>query len=331
MNRVGIEGHGESIWLAWFLYHTLTRFAALSDQVGQRAHAELYRKRAAELKKAVELHGWDGGWYLRAFYDDGSPLGSHKNRECQIDAIAQSWAVISGAADPRRAAQAMAAVYERLIRVEDRLLLLFAPPFDRTPRDPGYIKGYLPGIRENGGQYTHAALWTIWAFAEMGQGDRAAFLFQLINPICRADSREKAAHYRVEPYVITADVYGVAPHTGRGGWSWYTGSSGWMYRLGIEAILGLRRQGDSLLVEPCVPRHWPGYTLRYRFGRTIYDIRVVNGAREGAASQPGNATAPSPRVVRMTLDGQPLPDGGAPLQDDGHSHQLEVLLGDGTL
>jgi len=314
MNRVGIEGQGESIWLGWFLYTALTKFADLAERIGEPEHAAAYRHRAEKLCQAMEAHGWDGAWYRRAYYDDGTPLGSVQNRECQIDAIAQSWGVISGAAEPERARQAMQAVMDRLVRWDDRLILLFTPPFDKTPRDPGYIKGYLPGIRENGGQYTHAALWTIWAMAELGDGETAEALFRLINPIYRADTPEKAAQYHVEPYVISADVYSVPPHTGRGGWTWYTGSSGWMYRLGVEAILGLRRQGQTLWLEPHIPREWPGYRLTYRHGNATYNIQVQNpeGLQQG--------------IKQVTLDGQPLPDGKIPLEDDGRQHQVDIVL-----
>jgi len=315
MNRVGIEGEGESIWLGWFLHGTLTAFAALCESVGEVADAEHYRNQAEAIRQAIEEHGWDGAWYRRAYYDDGSPLGSAQNRECQIDAIAQSWAVLTGAGEPVRARQAMQAVSERLIRREERLLLLFTPPFDKTQRDPGYIKGYLPGIRENGGQYTHAAIWTIWAFATLGDGDTAEALFRLINPIHRSDTPEKAATYKVEPYVISADVYGVSPHEGRGGWTWYTGSSGWMYRLGIEGILGLQRVDATLIVNPCIPQAWRSYCMTYRYGQTTYEIQVDNpdGVNRG--------------VRRVTLDGESLTDGTIPLTDDGGHHHVAIVLG----
>ncbi|MBE7556011.1 MAG: cellobiose phosphorylase [Anaerolineales bacterium] len=314
MNRVGSEGQGESVWLGWFLDATLMAFADLCDRTGEAAQASAYRQRAKELRQAMEANAWDGAWYRRATYDDGTPLGSARNRECQIDAIAQSWAVLSQAADPPRAKKAMAAVLERLVRWDERLILLFTPPFDKTPRDPGYIKGYLPGIRENGGQYTHAALWTIWAVAQLGDGDQADALFRLINPVYRADTPEKVARYQVEPYVISADVYSVPPHTGRGGWTWYTGSAGWMYRLGLEAMLGLRREGAALRLDPCIPKSWPGFTVTYRYGQTVYEIRVenVDGVNRG--------------VKQILLDGQPQSNGTLPLQDDGRHHRVEVKL-----
>ncbi|MEZ4869210.1 MAG: glucoamylase family protein [Caldilineaceae bacterium] len=314
MNRVGIEGKGESIWLGWFLHATLTNFAALCDRIGEDAQAEQWRKRASEIQQALEENGWDGAWYRRAYYDDGTPLGSTQNLECRIDSIAQSWAVLSSAADPARARQAMQSVLEQLVRWDDRLILLFTPPFNQTNKDPGYIKGYLPGIRENGGQYTHAALWTIWAFAQLGDGDTAGKLFTLINPILRADTRAKAEHYVVEPYVIAADVYGVAPHQGRGGWTWYTGSSGWMYRLGIEAILGLQRVAAGLRIVPRLPSDWPGFKATYRFGQTTYHIAVEKGAADTAGA--------------ITLDGNAVADDLIPLHDDGQEHQVRVQLGE---
>ncbi len=314
MNRVGHEGRGESVWLGWFLDAAMTAFADLCERSGETDQASAYRRRARELRPVMEVNAWDGAWYRRAYYDDGTPLGSARNRECEIDAIAQSWAVLSQAADPQRAKKAMAAVLERLVRWDERLILLFTPPFDKTPRDPGYIKGYLPGIRENGGQYTHAAMWTIWAVAQLGDGDQADALFRLINPIYRADTAEKVARYQVEPYVISADVYSVPPHTGRGGWTWYTGSAGWMYRLGLEAMLGLRREGPALRLDPCIPKSWPGFTMTYRYGQAVYEIRVENAA------------GVSHGVKQVLLDGQPQPNGTISLQDDGRHHRVEVKL-----
>jgi cyclic beta-1,2-glucan synthetase len=301
--------------LGWFIHYTLTEFAQLCQRIGEEEQAETYRQWAEKIGQALEKEGWDGQWYRRAYYDDGTPLGSLQNMECQIDSIAQSWGVLSGAADPERAKQAMAAVRQRLVKRDDRLILLFTPPFDQTPKDPGYIKGYLPGIRENGGQYTHAALWSIWAFAQLGEGDLAAALFRLINPIYRAATPEKADRYKVEPYVISADVYGVDPHVGRGGWTWYTGSSGWMYRLGLEAILGLRRMGETLCLDPHIPGEWPGYRLTYQYGQTTYVIQVKNpdGINQG--------------VKEIVLDGQRLPENKIPLQDDGRRHHVQVLMG----
>ena len=315
MNRVGAEGRGESVWLGWFLHATLTRFAALCERRGDAGQAATYRQRAETLRQALERSGWDGGWYLRAFYDNGTPLGSAQDTECQIDGIAQAWAVLSRAGEPGRAAQAMDAVRRRLVRPKDGLLLLFTPPFDKTPRDPGYIKGYLPGIRENGGQYTHAALWSAWAFAELGQSESAEEIFRLLNPIYHADTPAKLARYKVEPYVVAADLYGVTPHIGRGGWTWYTGSAAWMYRLGLEGILGLHRAGAALIIEPRIPAGWPGYDVTYRFGTATYRVCVRNSrAGDGGAA------------LDMTVDGKPVRGNLLALHDDGAVHQVEIAL-----
>ena len=315
MNRVGREGRGESVWVGWFLHSVLTQFAPLCEKMGDGEQANAYRLQAERLKTILEQEAWDGRWYRRAYYDDGTALGSAQNVECQIDSIVQSWSVLSGAGDPARALQAMSAVVERLVRVDDQLLLLFSPPFDKTRRDPGYIKGYPPGIRENGGQYTHAALWAVWAFAQLGQGNRAGELFGLLNPISHSDTPEKAAKYKVEPYVVAADVYSDAPHIGRGGWTWYTGSASWMYRLGIEAILGLKRKGDRLQIAPCIPENWSSYDFMYRDGQTSYHIHVRNpqGVSRG--------------VYQITLDGSIISGDHIPLLADGGQHEVDVELG----
>ncbi len=311
MNRVGVEGRGESIWLGWFLHATLVRFAAVCEARGDAAQGVAYREQAAALQEALEAHGWDGDWYLRAYYDDGTPLGSGSDSECQIDAIAQSWSVLSGAGDPVRTGRAMDAVLERLVRAEDRLLLLFTPPFDQTPHDPGYIKGYVPGTRENGGQYTHAAIWTTWAYLELGRAATAERLFRLLNPVLHADTAAAVDRYKVEPYVIAADVYSVAPHTGRGGWTWYTGSAAWMYRLGIEGILGLRRTAGGLQIDPCIPPDWPGFEATYRHGSATYHIQV---RRDGSSAAP-----------TITVDGRPLAGNLVELHDDGAEHRVDVV------
>jgi cyclic beta-1,2-glucan synthetase len=317
MNRVGIEGQGESVWLAWFLHTTLWEFAKVAEKRGETARAARWRAHVERLKVAVEKSGWDGDWYRRAFFDDGTPLGSASNEECRIDSIAQSWGVISGAAEPRRAARAMAAVEEYLVKRGDGLVLLFTPPFDRTPLDPGYIKGYLPGVRENGGQYTHAALWALIAFASLGEGDKAAELFSILNPINHAGTRAGVYRYKVEPYVASADVYAEPPHVGRGGWTWYTGSAGWMYRAAVEWILGFRFRGAALHVDPCIPRSWPGYSVTFRYHSARYELVVSNphGATHG--------------VSKITLDGGELEAGvrAIPLADDGATHTIEVVLG----
>ncbi len=318
MNRVGHEGHGESVWLAWFLHTVFSLFAPVATQRGEGKRAEQWLAHAARLKKALEKEAWDGAWYRRAYYDDGTPLGTASGGECRIDSIAQSWGIISGAADSQRAKQAMQSVEECLVKTGDALVLLFAPPFDKTLQDPGYIKGYIPGIRENGGQYTHAAAWCVIAFAMMGEGDKAHELFSMLNPITHADTRTGMHHYRVEPYVAVADVYSEPPHVGRGGWSWYTGSSGWLYRAGVEWILGFSVRGDFLHLDPCIPHTWPGFVITYRHGGSRYEIFVENPDRVTRG------------LAQLLLDGEPLPaaEGMVPLKDDGRKHAVKVLLGD---
>ncbi|MCB2160724.1 hypothetical protein KQH40_01415 [bacterium] len=313
MNQVGAKGFGESVWLGWFLHATLKLFAPLAAHMGDTP--DTYLQQSEDLSKALDTHAWDGNWYLRAFYDDGSALGSSENDDCKIDSIAQSWAVLSGAADPARAARAMESVNQLLVDEGEQMITLFTPPFDKTSRNPGYIKGYLPGIRENGGQYTHAAIWTAWAYAKLGLGDRAGALFHLLNPINHADTPEKAARYKVEPYVVAADIYSTSPHTGMGGWTWYTGSSGWMYQFGIEAILGISRAGNSLRITPCIPRDWPGFTVNYRYGSTRYRITVENpnGINQG--------------VRQILLDGNALPGNLIPLLGDDQPHEVQVVMG----
>jgi cyclic beta-1,2-glucan synthetase len=317
MNRVGPEGRGESVWLGWFLHTVLAAFAPIAEARGDRRRAESWRARMKALRRALERHGWDGDWYRRAFFDDGTPLGSAQNAECRIDSIAQSWAVLSGAANPPHAERAMAAVEEYLVRRGDGLVLLFTPPFDHSDVDPGYVKGYLPGVRENGGQYTHGAIWSVLAFAALGDGDKAGELFSILNPINHASTRAGVHRYKVEPYVMAADVYTEPPHVGRGGWTWYTGSAGWMYQAGVEWILGFRLRGTTLLIDPCIPRAWPGYEIDFRHGSARYEIVVENphGVSRGVASS--------------ELDGQVLAAGGAaiPLADDGATHRVRVVLG----
>ncbi|WP_124084026.1 GH36-type glycosyl hydrolase domain-containing protein [Burkholderia gladioli] len=317
MNRVGGAGRGESVWLGWFLYATLEAFAPLAAARGEHERARRWHARAGALREALEKEGWDGAWYRRGYFDDGTPLGSAGAAGCAIDSIAQSWSVLSGAADPARAAQAMAELDAQLIRDEERLALLFTPPFDRAPVDPGYIRGYPPGIRENGGQYTHAASWSVLAFARLGDGERAASLFALLNPIHRSRTRSGANRYRVEPYVIAADIYSVAPHLGRGGWTWYTGSAGWLYRAGVEGLLGLCKQGDMLAIRPCIPRSWPGFRATLRHGAAYYEIVIDN-------------SAPSTRgLSHIVVDGVGLEPGACSLRlvDDGQRHQVSVSLG----
>ena len=317
MNRVGEGGRGESTWLGWFLHLALTMFAPLAEARGERLRAASWRSHAAKLRVALEQDGWDGDWYRRGYFDDGTPLGSDARSECRIDSIAQSWAVLSGAADPERAARAMAAMDRNLVRRDVGLVMLLTPPFDRSVPDPGYIQAYPPGIRENGGQYTHAAVWSLIAFAMRGDGDKAAEIFSMLNPINRALTPEAASRYKVEPYVVAADVYSEPPHVGRGGWTWYTGSAAWMYRAGLEWILGCRLRGDTLLLDPCVPRGWPGFkvTLRYRSSRYEIEVENPNGVNR--------------RLSSLQLDGAVLPaqPGRIPLVDDGITHQVRAVLG----
>ena len=319
MNRVGREGKGESIWLGWFLHSLLWEFARIADERGEGERAARWRGHVVALKTSLEEHGWDGDWYRRGYFDDGTPLGSASNAECRIDSIAQSWAVLSGAGDKQRAARAMAAVQEYLVRPGDGLVLLFTPPFDRSPLDPGYIKGYLPGVRENGGQYTHAAIWCVLAFAALGEGDKAGWLFSVLNPINHASTRAGIQRYKVEPYVAAADIYAEANHIGRGGWTWYTGSAGWMYRAGVQWILGIRLRGTTLSIDPAIPRAWPAYEITFRYHSARYTVSVENprGATRG--------------VSRAELDGAELPvapNGVAdvPLVQEG-DHQIRVVLG----
>jgi cellobiose phosphorylase len=314
MNQVGARGQGESVWNGWFMLTTLKDFAVLAQDRSDVERAAWCRERADALREALEEHAWDGGWYRRAYFDDGTPLGSAANDECQIDSIAQSWAVISGAADPTRARQAMAAVQQRLVRVDERLILLFDPPFDRSKLEPGYIKGYVPGIRENGGQYTHAATWVVLATALLGQSERAVELFGLLNPIGHANSPDEAARYMVEPYVVAADVYGAPPHTGRGGWTWYTGSASWLYRVGLEAILGFRLRGGQLQIQPCIPNSWPGFEITYRYGSSTYHVVVENAGASG-------------RARSVTLDGRSVVDDAIDLANDGQWHEVRVVTG----
>jgi cyclic beta-1,2-glucan synthetase len=317
MNRVGELGQGESVWLGWLLYAALKEFVPFADARGDTVRAAAWRAHASGLQASLENEAWDGGWYKRAWFDDGTPLGSTTDEECRIDSISQSWATISGAADPVRAARAMAAIGRELIRPQDQVALLFAPPFDRTPLDPGYIKGYPPGIRENGGQYTHGALWSVMAFAALGESDKAFGLFCLLNPINHARTRAEVYQYKVEPYVIAADVYAAPPHVGRGGWTWYTGSAGWMQRAGIESILGLRLRGEVLELNPCIPKDWPQFEVTLRYHSARYEILVENpnGVSQGVASAEIDGIMVPTRPFRLLL------------LDDGVTHHALVRLG----
>jgi len=314
MNMVGQHGQGESIWLGFFLYHVLEQFADLAGMRGDGAFAERCRGEAARLRRNLEQNGWDGAWYRRAYFDDGTPLGSASNAECQIDSIAQSWSVLSGAGDPARSRMAMDAVDQRLVQREQALVQLLDPPFDKSELDPGYIKGYVPGVRENGGQYTHAAVWTAMAFAAMGDNRRAWELARMINPVSHADSPDGVAIYKVEPYVIAADVYAATPHTGRGGWTWYTGSAGWMYRLLVESLLGLALEGTQLHIVPRLPEHWDGFKVHYRYRETVYHIAISRSRGPGTQAS-------------VSVDGVVHPGRVLPLVDDQIEHSVEVSLG----
>ena len=314
MNRVGREGRGESVWLGWFLVFVLNEFAPLCDRRGRTDLAERYRNEARWLNGMLEL-SWDGGWYRRAYFDDGTPLGSVQNEECKLDSITQSWAVLSRAAEPRRAGRAMDAVWAQLVRRDAQMALLLTPPFNRMPQDPGYIKGYLPGVRENGGQYTHAALWAVVALARLGRGDDSMELFHMLNPINHTRTAEGVDQYRVEPYVVAADVYAHPMHVGRGGWTWYTGSAGWMYRVAIEELLGLRRSGAILTIDPCIPAMWPSYAVDWRIGQTVYRITVTNPEHRCRG------------VQSATLDGIAIDPRAIPLRDDGETHDVAIVLG----
>ncbi|MCJ7513900.1 MAG: protein ndvB, partial [Anaerolineales bacterium] len=276
MDQVGAQGRGESVWLAWFLVDVLDGMADLSGRTGVPEAAEAYRMERLALIDRIEASAWDGAWYLRARFDDGTPVGSAASEEAKIDLLPQAWATLSGGGDPGRAAMALESAVERLVRPDERLVLLFDPPFDRTTPSPGYIRGYPPGVRENGGQYTHAAVWLAAALARRGQGTRAADVLRMLNPIERAREVDSVWRYTVEPYVISADVYRAPGRVGQGGWSWYTGSAAWMYRAWVEELLGLHVCGDSLRLDPVIPGWWSGFRLTYRRGEALYEIQVDN-------------------------------------------------------
>jgi cyclic beta-1,2-glucan synthetase len=315
MNRVGIAGRGESTWLGFFLHGVLVDFAPLCEQRNERARAVRYLAEARRLTAQLAL-AWDGEWYRRGYYDDGTPLGSAQNDECKIDSIAQSWAVLSGAVPQARAERAMDAVRARLISRGSQIMPLLDPPFDQSAQDPGYIKAYPRGIRENGGQYTHAAVWTVMALARLGSGDEAAELFHMLNPVNHTRTAEDVLRYKTEPYVMAGDVYARAPHAGRGGWSWYTGSAAWMYRAGLESLLGLRRRGATFSVAPCIPSSWPEYEIGWQFRSTRYEITVANPQRRCRG------------VARVELDGREVDRHAIALVDDGRVHLVRVVMGD---
>jgi cyclic beta-1,2-glucan synthetase len=314
MNRVGHHGFGESVWLGWFLLSVLNDFAPICHRRARHDLAQQYENEARWLAGMLEL-SWDGDWYRRAYFDDGTPLGSVQNEECKLDSLTQSWAVISGAAQPRRAERAMNAVRAHLVRRDAQLVLLLTPPFDRLAHDPGYIKGYVPGVRENGGQYTHAAIWSVIALARLGMGDEAMELFHLINPINHMRSAEGVERYRTEPYVVAADVYAHPMHAGRGGWTWYTGSAGWMYQAAVQSLLGLRRHGGTISINPCIPTVWPEFTLEWRLGETSYRFVVTNPEHRSRG------------IASAEIDGSPVNPDAIPFADDRHHHDVRIILG----
>ena len=320
MNLVGIEGRGESVWLGFFLFNVLTSFADVAQSQDDSAFATRCREQAETLRNNLAQHAWDGQWYKRAWFDDGTPLGSSSNEECAIDSISQSWSVLSGASDGERARTAMDALDLHLVNRQQGLVQLLDPPFDQSALNPGYIKGYVPGVRENGGQYTHAAVWAAMAFAALGDNTRAWELFSLINPVNHTLTADAIAKYKTEPYVVAADVYAVAPHTGRGGWSWYTGSAGWLYRLIVESLMGLRRESDLLFVRPCLPPQWNECSMSYRFGETEYRIKVLQTRTAGDS---GNSLS---TTYCTRLDGVEIGEQGIPLLDDRIEHTIDVQI-----
>ncbi|MDA9922013.1 hypothetical protein N9E25_01670 [Verrucomicrobiales bacterium] len=314
MNLIGEKGTGESVWLAFFLYDVMRRFIVLARDRGDTAFVEECTRQCDLLRKNIDEHAWDGEWYRRAYFDDGTPLGSATNEECKIDSIAQSWAILSGAGDPKRSREAMQKVEERLVRRDEKFIQLFDPPFDKSELEPGYIKGYIPGVRENGGQYTHAAIWTAMAFAELGETEKAWELCSMLNPISHTSDPAGVARYKVEPYVVTADIYSVEPHVGRGGWTWYTGSAGWMYRLIVETLFGLELENDRLHLSPRLPDAWDSFKLHYRFRETTYHLLIFRIASDSTERE------------MMTLDGNEIEGTTVPLTNDLQEHTVELRL-----
>lgn len=314
MNAVGKDGRGESVWLGWFLHTLLERFVPLCASMNDTTRVLTYREAARHIAESIEKNAWDGSWYKRAFYDDGTPLGSIENTECMIASLPQSWAVLSGGASEERAMQAMTSLRNHLILKEKGILLLFTPPFEHTEKNPGYIKSYAPGLRENGGQYTHAAAWVVQAYARLGDGNKAYELFEMLNPINHSRSIFEANHYKVEPYVVAADLYNAEPHVGRGGWTWYTGAAGWLFKVGIEDIMGLRIEKDRMKITPCIPKFWKGYRIRYTHRHTLYRIDVRN------------PHSLSTGICRYMLDGEPVREDAIPLVNDGKTHEVIAVL-----
>jgi cellobiose phosphorylase len=317
MNKVGNLGKGESVWLGFFLFEVLNKFIKVAQLKGDTEFVELCRESAKKIQKNIEKNGWDGEWYRRAYFDSGVPLGSSVNEECQIDSISQSWSVLSGAGNIERSKMAMESMNKRLVRREYSLVQLLDPPFDKSNLNPGYIKGYVPGVRENGGQYTHAAIWAAMAFAKLRDSKNAWEILAMINPINHAKTPEEVARYKVEPYVIAADVYALSPHIGRGGWTWYTGSAGWMYRLIVESLLGLRLETDKLFIEPCLPSDWEILTIHYRYRETMYHITLTQSQNDI-------------KNLIIVLDGDECQDTYITLVDDHQEHIVEVRFNSGS-
>jgi cellobiose phosphorylase len=312
MNMVGNKGKGESVWLGFFLFEVLNKFIKISQIRNDSEFIAICKNEAEKIQHNVELNAWDGKWYRRAYFDNGQPLGSSTNEECQIDSISQSWSVLSGAGSPDRSKMAMDSLDKRLVRHEYSLVQLLDPPFDKSDLNPGYIKGYVPGVRENGGQYTHAAVWAAMAFSKLKDKNKAWEILQMINPINHARTPEEVEIYKVEPYVIAADVYALSPHIGRGGWTWYTGSAGWMYRLIVESLFGLRLEMNKLYIEPCLPRDWTSFKIQYRYRETSYSI-TISQSDEAAIKQ------------SVILDGIESPGNFIPLVNDQKEHLVEVM------
>ena len=316
LNRVGLGGKGESVWLAWFEICVLDDFAELLTLRELGKEARTCRARSAELAKTIDAQAWDGAWYRRGYFDDGAPLGSSENLEARIDSLPQTWAAISGAGDSERVDVALRSLEENLVREADNMILLFTPPFDKTTADVGYIQGYPPGVRENGGQYTHGATWVPMAFARRGDGDKAVRLLRMLNPVEHARVEdEDCERYKVEPYVMPGDVYSLAGHVGRGGWTWYTGAAAWTYRVWLEEILGFQRRGNKLAISPVIPKDWPDFRLRYRYQDTLYRIAVEN---------PDHC---SRGVVLLEVDEKAIADKIVTLHNDGAPHEVRVVMG----
>ncbi|MEO8583018.1 MAG: cyclic beta 1-2 glucan synthetase, partial [Flavitalea sp.] len=309
-DKVGQEGKGESVWLAFFLYDILILFIETASLHSDLKFSNTCKNEAKKLKENIDKHAWDGEWYKRAWFDDGTPLGSKSNEDCKIDSIAQSWSVLSGGGNESLIHTAMESAYKNLVQKDIGIIKLLEPAFDKSDVNPGYIKGYVPGVRENGGQYTHAAVWMIMAFAKLRNNERVWELLQMINPVNHGNNAEKIANYKVEPYVLAADIYSREPHGGRGGWTWYTGSASWLYRLITEFFLGLHLEGNKLKFIPCIPKEWKSFKLHYRYNNTIYhiDIIQVNNAEE----------------TSVTVDGISIQDKIISLKDDGVEHAVVV-------